>query len=177
MKWKNLSKTSCVMIVMFSFLFFYGIVPLLFFDNGTTDTKNLREMSKLVHRLEKEKSELLSRIALLEPKGTADTLSSQNQIVDQLEQNNPESEQFIKPAEVVRGDNQLFPKPITYNTGNVQSSESVLVVGGTGTIFNLNYFYFHFNSHRKSSFLFLLFGCKIRRYFLIFLFCNEIALC
>ena len=112
MKWKKLSTVSCAMISMFAFLFFYGILPMLSLDKGASDTKNLREMSQLIQKLERENSALLSRIASLQSTGkdivmpSSEDHNSEESSEQQFEQRNPISEQ----SSVVQNKNVHTPQ-------------------------------------------------------------------
>ena len=133
MKWRKLSNTTRILILVFAIILLCGLPPLLLLDDNTVKSEELLTISYLVDKLEHEHKELTTLISSLETDAKQSELNHPSQLplnsVGSVSiDNSSVNDQTVKPAT----NSQIFPIPITYNTPSSLSAKSVLVVGGTG---------------------------------------------
>ena len=117
-----------------------GFVPLFLIYHGTPGDADLVALSNQVEKLEKEHKDLKDFISKLELRikvqpSSIDEMPGPSSILPSHQSSKtPDAfERFVSATKYDALRCVDFPEPITYNTPTSQSSESVLVVGGTGS--------------------------------------------
>jgi hypothetical protein len=138
----KLSIGTRLLLLVVAMVLACGFVPLFLIYHGSPGDADLIALSNQVEKLEREHKELKDFMAKLELKGK-ERPSSINEMLGPSP-SSPSSpshnsskppntaEQFVSETGHDAPSFVEFPEPITYNTPTSQSSESVLVVGGTG---------------------------------------------
>lgn len=136
----KLSIGTRLLLLVVAMVLACGFVPLFLIYHGSPGDADLIALSNQVEKLEREHKELKDFIAKLKLKGK-ERPNSVDEILGPLptspshnSSKPPDTaEQFVSKTEHDAPSSIEFPEPITYNTPTSQSSESVLVVGGTGS--------------------------------------------
>ena len=129
----KLSIGTRLLLLVVAMVLACGFVPLFLVYHGTPGDPDLIALSNQVDKLEREHKELKDFISKLELKAKEQT-ASVGEIIGPT--STLPSHYSSKPVTATEQDSPSsieFPMPITYNTPTSQSSESVLVVGGTGS--------------------------------------------
>lgn len=149
MKWRKLSKTTRILVVVFAVLLLCGTLPLLLVDHNAPNTEDLHEISHLVEKLEIEHKELISLIATLESENKAKLAKPRTSplliapIAESVKAVDTDADRGSKPEVNVLApvdpaaaseSQRTFRRPITFNTPSSNTAQSVLVVGGTGLL-------------------------------------------
>ena len=133
----KLSVGTRLLLIVVAMVIACGFVPLFLINHGTPGNADLVALSSQVDKLEREHKELKDFISKLElrpveqPIGVDEILGFLSTLPSHRSSKSP-IEQFISATEFDSLSSVVFREPITFNTPESQSRESVLVVGGTG---------------------------------------------
>lgn len=136
----KLSIGTRLLLLVVAMVLACGFVPLFLISHGAPADADLIDLSNQVEKLEREHKELKDFIAKLELEGkerpsSVDEMIKTSPTLPSHHSSQPPNtaEQFVSETERDPPSSIEFPEPITYNTPASQFSESVLVVGGTGS--------------------------------------------
>lgn len=136
----KLSIGTRLLLLVVAMVLACGFVPLFLIYHGSPGDADLIALSNQVEKLEREHKELKDFIAKLELRGnerpnSVDEMLGPSPNLPSHHSSEPPNtaEQFVSETEHDQPSSIEFPEPITFNTPTSKSSESVLVVGGTGS--------------------------------------------
>ena len=135
----KLSAGTRLLLMVVAMVIACGFVPLFLINHGTPGDADLVALSSQVDKLEREHKELKDFISKLElrpvehPIGVDEILGFLSTLPSHRSSKSPNTvERPISATEYDSLSSVNFREPITFNTPESHSRESVLVVGGTG---------------------------------------------